>query len=72
MGDQEVDVCDFCQERKPVHRTYFKPARYIKPKEGWQDLHNEGNYFIIVRTCNDCGPPTFSTTTDLSTFHSRT
>lgn len=69
MGDQEQGLCDFCHEDKIVNRTYLRPSRYVKPKEGWQNLYNEGNYFIIVRTCNDCGVPSFGTTTNCSTSY---
>lgn len=57
MGNIEVDECSFCKEVKPVQRTYLRPSKYIKPKENWNKLYNEGNYFVIVKTCNDCGSP---------------
>lgn len=59
MGDVEVDVCDFCKQVKPVGRTYLYPSKYVKPENALNSvvLYNEGNYFIIVKTCNDCGTP---------------
>ena len=57
MGDIEMDKCNFCHEVKPVERTYLRPSKYSKPKEDYHSLYNEGNYFIIIRTCNDCGTP---------------
>lgn len=58
-GDVEMDKCDFCQEVKPVERTYLRPSKYVKPEspEEYLKLYNEGNYFIIVKTCFDCGTP---------------
>ena len=55
----EFDKCDFCKEEKPVWRTYLKPTKYVKPTEfeKYKKLYNEGDYFIIIRTCNDCGEP---------------
>ena len=55
----EQDKCDFCKEVKPVQRTYLRPSKYIKPTEEEKSnkLYNEGNYFIIVKTCTDCGTP---------------
>jgi hypothetical protein len=59
MGDIEMDKCDFCNEVKHVNRTYLHPSKYIKPEGDERlKLYNEGNYFIIVKTCNDCGAPT--------------
>jgi len=60
MGDQEMDKCDFCKEVKIVNRTYLHPRKYKKPTDVIEasKLYNEGNYFIIVRTCNNCGEPT--------------
>lgn len=57
MGEVEVDKCDFCKETKSVERTYLKPSKYTKPEEGYLDLYNEGNYFLIVKTCSECGTP---------------
>jgi len=52
-GDTEVDNCDFCKVIKPVERTYLKPSKYIKPTdiEKSNPLYNEGDYFIIIKTC---------------------
>lgn len=60
-GNIEMDKCDFCKEVKQVQRTYLSPSKYIKPinKEEYLKLYNEGDYFIIVRTCNDCGIPKY-------------
>jgi len=58
-GVIEYDKCDFCRQEKPVWRTYLKPTKYVKP-ENLQEankLYNQGDYFIIVKTCNDCGEP---------------
>lgn len=59
MGDIEVSKCDFCHEIKQVNRTYLRPSNYVKPKDPDQylKLYNEGNYFIIIYHCNDCGEP---------------
>jgi hypothetical protein len=59
MGDIEFGKCDFCKEDNPVNRTYLRPSKYIKSGDIIKDhkLYNEGNYFIIIRTCNDCGEP---------------
>lgn len=58
-GHVEMDKCDFCQEVKPVERTYLRPSKYVKPEspEEYLKLYNEGGYFIIVKTCSDCGVP---------------
>lgn len=58
-GDIENGICDFCHEKKPVQRTYLQPSKYIKSKDPAinEDLHNEGDYFIIIWTCHDCGIP---------------
>ena len=58
-GNIEMDRCDFCHEIKPVERTYLRPSKYEKSKDPVvnQHLYNEGNYFIIIRTCNNCGIP---------------
>jgi len=72
MGETEIDKCDFCKEIKPIERTYLYPSKYKKPQgEDKYKLYNEGNYFIIVRTCSDCGTPYTNviTTTDKSTTH---
>lgn len=57
--DIEQDKCDFCKEIKSVERTYLRPSKYKKIDDIIinQHLYNEGNYFIIIRTCNDCGIP---------------
>lgn len=59
MGSVEVSVCDFCKQVKSVERTYLRPSKYVKPKElkEYNKLNNQGDYFIIVCTCNDCGTP---------------
>ena len=58
MGDQEVSKCDFCHEVKPVERTYLKPSLFIKPEyPNNLKLYNEGDYFMIVYTCHECGVP---------------
>ena len=58
-GTIEFDKCDFCKEEKPVWRTYLKPTKYVKPTEyqEYKKLYNEGDYFIIIKTCNECGEP---------------
>lgn len=58
-GECEMDKCDFCREIKIVGRTYLYPKKYIKPDtiEERIGLYNEGSYFIIVKTCSDCGEP---------------
>jgi hypothetical protein len=58
-GDIEMDKCDFCNEVKPVERTYLRPSKYVKPvfPENTK-LYNDGNYWVIVRTCHECGTPT--------------
>lgn len=57
-GESEVSLCDFCHEEKPVERTYLRPSKYVKPEHPENlKLHNEGDYFIIVWTCGDCGVP---------------
>jgi hypothetical protein len=59
MGDIEMDFCDFCHEKKSVFRTYLYPSKYTKSSDPnvYLPLYNEGNYFIIVKTCFDCGQP---------------
>jgi len=58
-GDVEYDKCDFCHIEKPVGRTYLRPSKYVKPKnpEEYLKLYNEGGYFIIIKTCSECGEP---------------
>ncbi len=58
-GSVESDKCDFCRETKIVERTYLRPSKYVKPSnpEEYAKLYNEGRYFIIVKTCSDCGVP---------------
>ena len=65
MSDSlEMDKCDFCQEIKQVERTYLHPSKYVKEQGAFinKTLYNEGDYFIIVKTCIDCGTPTSSQT----------
>lgn len=59
FGELEIALCDFCDEEKQVERTYLKPSKYVKPKDPKDHLHlnNEGNYFVIIYSCKDCGPP---------------
>lgn len=59
-GEIEVNVCDFCKKEKPVTRTYLYPSKYDKPEnsEELNKLHNQGDYFTFLSTCNDCGNPT--------------
>ena len=59
MGEVEIDECNFCHTKKPVERTYLKPSKYIKPEplEKRNNLYNQGDYFIIIKTCSDCGTP---------------
>lgn len=59
MGEIEIDKCDFCKIKKPIERTYLKPSKYLKSKnlELYLKLYNEGDYFFILKTCNDCGIP---------------
>jgi hypothetical protein len=61
-GEVEMDKCDFCKEIKPVERTYLRPSKYSilsldLSKGEHLKLYNEGRYFIIIRTCSDCGTP---------------
>lgn len=58
-GSVEIDKCDFCHQTKAVERTYLYPNKYNKPIsfEEYNKLYNQGNYFIIIKTCNDCGIP---------------
>lgn len=58
-GEVEMDICDFCQETRSVERTYLKPTKYVKPEDAveCQHLYNQGSYFIIIRTCHECGIP---------------
>lgn len=60
MGDIEMAQCDFCKQTKPVVRTYVYPSNYEKPKsiEERAKLYNEGDYFLCIKTCVDCGEPT--------------
>jgi len=59
-----MDKCDFCQEIKQVERTYLYPSKYVKEQGAFinKTLYNDGDYFIIVKTCADCGTPTSSKT----------
>lgn len=58
-GCIEAAECDFCHEVKPVLRTYLTPTKYVKPDnlEESTKLYNQGDYFIIIRSCFDCGFP---------------
>ena len=58
-GCVEVGKCDFCHQEKQVERTYLQPSKYVKEPGSFINkiLYNEGDYFIIIRTCNDCGTP---------------
>ncbi len=58
-GDIELDKCDFCHQTKPVERTYLRPSKYVKSEklEEYNKLYNQGEYFIIIRTCSECGVP---------------
>ena len=55
----EFDKCDFCKEEKPVWRTYLRPSKYVKSEDPTVNQHkyNQGDYFIIIKTCDDCGEP---------------
>ena len=55
MVEVEIDKCDFCKKEKQVLRTYLHPTN--SPKEKSNELYNEGDYFIYVKTCLDCGAP---------------
>ena len=68
-GSIEMDKCDFCQEIKQVERTYLQPSKYVKEQGAFinKTLYNEGDYFIIVKTCADCGTPAPSQT--LKDYH---
>jgi hypothetical protein len=59
MSDQEVGRCGFCQKEKPVNRLYLYPSLYKKPEDisERKALHNEGDYFIILYFCSECGIP---------------
>ena len=63
-GSIEMDKCNFCQEIKQVERTYLQPSKYVKEQGAFinKTLYNEGDYFIIVKTCSECGTPTSSQT----------
>lgn len=58
-GESELNTCDFCHEIKHVTRTYLKPSKYVKSTDPkvYLKLRNEGDYFIIIKTCSDCGVP---------------
>ena len=58
-GAIEIDKCDFCHQTKPVERTYLRPSKHLKPEkfEEYNKLYNQGEYFIIIRTCSECGVP---------------
>lgn len=59
IGDVEIGTCSFCQKEKYVSRAFIKPSKYIQPVDIKErsKLHNEGNYFVILWYCNDCGKP---------------
>lgn len=59
MGDSEFGTCSFCHQEKHVGRKYIRPTKHQKPEDIVEacKLYNEGNYFIIVWYCNDCGEP---------------
>ena len=59
MCEVEQNKCNFCNEIKSVERTYLRPSKYSKSinSEEYLKLHNEGDYFIIIYTCKDCGVP---------------
>ncbi len=57
MGSIEIDKCDFCKKIKPVERTYLKPSNYVKDITDYRKLYNDGDYFIIIKTCINCGIP---------------
>jgi hypothetical protein len=70
MGDIEQGKCEFCQEIKPIQRTYLYPSKYERnPNDisGNKKKHNEGAYFIIISTCNDCGVPKLTKQTNRGT-----
>ena len=53
--DIEMDNCDFCKGLRQVERTYLHPTN--EPEEKTDEMYNEGDYFIIIKTCSDCGTP---------------
>ena len=53
--DIEINNCDFCKGLKQVERTYLRPTN--EPKKKTNEMYNEGDYFIIIKTCSDCGTP---------------
>jgi hypothetical protein len=57
-GDIEIGICDFCHKGKPINRTYFYPTIPPENDENKKTLYNEGAYFVYLKTCNDCGEPT--------------
>lgn len=58
-GEIQIGRCDFCQQEKPTERTYLRPSKYEKPKDPQEcmKLFNEGDYFLFLNTCSDCGKP---------------
>ena len=58
-GEVEMNVCCFCKQTKPVVRTYLRPSNYKKPElfDDYSKLYNQGDYFIYIYTCSDCGEP---------------
>lgn len=58
MSDIEIDKCDFCKQEKQVERTYLHPSKFTKPQfPNNTKPYNDGYYFIIIKTCADCGKP---------------
>lgn len=57
--DIEMNICQFCRQKKQVQRLYLYPSNYIKPdiKKEALKLYNEGDYFTFIYYCNDCGKP---------------
>jgi len=51
--DIEINNCDFCKGLKQVERTYLRPTN--EPKKKTNEMYNGGDYFIIIKTCSDCG-----------------
>lgn len=58
-GEIEFGKCDFCKQEKPIWRTYLYPSKYQKSEsfEERNKLYNQGDYFMYLSTCNDCGDP---------------
>ncbi len=65
MGYQEVGRCDFCHQVKSIGRVYFYPSQYkkiqVKTEQDVAEvnkLHNQGDYFLFISYCAECGEPT--------------